>query len=131
MKTSMRAMELFEVLKAFRAEKGYSPSYVELGKIMGVSGVMIFKWISELRRADLVKLISKKGLQIGNEIPYSAKLLEIMRIIVKNPAVTMTAIAAQLQVSKPTVFEHIQRLKELGAIAEEKDVFKVLDKSLG
>jgi Mn-dependent DtxR family transcriptional regulator len=123
---SPRASEIFELIKALIAKNGYSPSYSELGKLTGISGPMVFRYIKELRKAKLVNVIGKR-LQVGDEISYSPKLREIMEIIAKNPDATLTELSRLLHVAPPTMFEHLDKLKKLNALDNE---LKIIDAAL-
>ncbi len=127
MAISDRANEVFSIIKAFLKKHGTTPTYAEIGKLMGISSPMVFRYVRELRRADKVEIVGKK-IQVGDEIPYSTKMREIMEIIAENPDISQADLARKLGVSAPTMFQHIENLKKLSAL--DKDM-KIIDKTLG
>jgi len=123
-KYSARAAEVLKIIKDFRKENGHSPSYAAIGKLMRISAPMVFRYIKELRRAKEIDIVGKI-IKIGDEIPYSERLLEVLKLIAKFPNATQVELAHKLKIAPPSLHESLQRLIEFGAI--DKDM-KILDK---
>ena len=125
-----RQTELLEAIKSFRAKKGFTPTYADLAKILGISGPRVYQQVQCLQIARAIKIVDKK-IQIGDEIPYTEKQLKVAKMFAKHPGASQSEIAVKLDITPETLnADYLPRLVALGAIEVNDGAVKVLDKGL-
>jgi len=115
-KMTPRQQQVLDVITAFRAKNGYSPTQVKLAEILGVSSPAILLHIRELVKIGALKSVGKKAIRINKEHPYTQRQYEVMSMFMGNPNACQKQIADLMGISAPSLCQHIKVLLGMRAI---------------
>lgn len=110
-----RLQQLFDFIKDFIETKGYSPTQPEIGAHFKLSKVVVHEYVHTIEKYGYLKIVGRKLIQIGNEIPLTETQFKVLQVLKVNPS--PSAAAKVLGVAPASICEHINRLKAVGALA--------------
>lgn len=126
-----RRQQLMYLIESHKAEHGVPPTQTWLAQQLGLSVPTVNEHLVGMEREGLItwqRHSCHTLLTQGEKFVYTPKQLAVMQFIAKTPAVTLAAVAKAFNVSSPTMFEMLSKLRKRGVLDySRKEGFKILD----